>query len=335
MAPRGLTSRWRRRLGNAARRTLLIDQLVAELATLRDRQLSLVAELAAMRLEQLDAFNALSQLNQLNLTHHYRSLQARSQALTSLEDAEFRVYSQNGEDGILHYLFTQLGVTNKQCVEMCAGQGRECNTANLIINHGWNGFLFDGDAELVAHGQNFFARLKDTLVWPPTFVQAWITAENVNALIANHGVTGEIDLLSLDLDGVDWWIWRALEVVSPRVVVLEYQDCWPADVAVTVPYRPDFVGVTTASIDSAIPPLAYMGASLAAFVKLGRKKGYRYVGSERLGYNAFFIRDGLGETLFPAVPAAQGLSSAANLEHQAQRRPMVAGLEWVNVDTVL
>lgn len=62
-------------------------------------------------------------------------------------------------------------------------------------------------------------------MWPPTFVQAWITAENVNALIANCGVTGEIDLLSLDMDGIDWWIWRALEVVSPWVVVLEYQDC--------------------------------------------------------------------------------------------------------------
>lgn len=74
MAPGGLTSRWRRRLGNAARRTLLIDQLVAELATLRDRQLNLAAELATMRVEQLDAYNALSQLGQLNLTHYYRSL---------------------------------------------------------------------------------------------------------------------------------------------------------------------------------------------------------------------------------------------------------------------
>src|SRR5215471_11577434 len=93
---------------------------------------------------------------------------------------------------------------NRTCIEICAGNGRESNTANLIINHGWWGHLFDGNEQAVKAGEAFFSQHKDTFLYPPRFTKAWITAENVNDQIAQSGARGPIDLLSLDIDGMDY-----------------------------------------------------------------------------------------------------------------------------------
>jgi hypothetical protein len=170
----------------------------------------------------------------------YREMLALNLPLPSFEDVEFRAYSQFGEDGILLYLFSLLGTTNKKCVEICGGGGYD-NTANLIINHGWKGLFFDGNEQYLHKGREFYARCADTKLWPPTLVQAWITAEHINGLLEKHGYRGEIDLLSLDMDGVDYWVWKAIECISPRVVVLEYNTSLGPEVALTVPYRSTFV----------------------------------------------------------------------------------------------
>jgi hypothetical protein len=226
----------------------------------------------------------------------YKDMVRDGAPLPHFSEVELRAYSQNGEDGILLYLFALLGTTNKRCVEICAGDGTECNTANLIINHGWAGLLVDGSEANVAKGQKFYAKCPDTFLRPPAFRQAWITRGNVNSIVTAAGFAGPIDLLSLDIDGVDYWVWEALDCIQPRVVVLEYAGVWGPEHAVTVPYRDDF------RLDFGRLPL-YGGASLAAFVKLGRKKGYRLVGSQRLGFNAFFVRAGVGEDLLPEVQA--------------------------------
>jgi hypothetical protein len=114
----------------------------------------------------------------------------------------------------------------------------------------------------------------------------------VDALVASNGFSGPIDLLSLDVDGNDYWIWNALSCIDPAVVVLEFNaNCGP-ERAVTMSYEPDF------RLDVTVQPYR-CGASLPAFVKLARAKGYRLVGVQSLGFNAFFIRDGLGEALLP------------------------------------
>jgi hypothetical protein len=232
------------------------------------------------------------QIAQVLLRLRYQDLARRATSLPDFSDVEFRCYSQNSEDGILLYIFSLLGTTNRRVVEICAGDGIECNAANLIINHGWRGLLLDGDAEQVARGRAFYSTCRNTWVSPPTFVNTWITAENVDALIASNGFNGPIDLLSLDVDGNDYWLWNALSCISPAVVVLEFNaNCGP-ERAVTMSYNPDF------RLDVTVQPYR-CGASLPAFVKLGRAKGYRLVGVQSLGFNAFFIRDGLGEALLP------------------------------------
>src|SRR5262249_42136754 len=141
----------------------------------------------------------------------------------------------------------------------------------------------------------FYAKLGDTFSYPPKLISAWITRENVNDLIRDNGFEGPVDLLSIDLDGVDYWVWDALEVIRPRVVIAEIQCVWGTDRAVTVPYAEDF---QTRFIDDFG---VYAGASLPAFVKLARKKGYRLVGVQRLGFNAVFVEDGVGEDVLPEV----------------------------------
>ena len=181
-----------------------------------------------------------AKLAQIQLAHDWRNLPLQGLPLPRFADVEFRAFSQNGEDGILLYLFSLIGTTSRTCVEICAGDGIQCNAANLILNHGWTALLVDGDAGKVKRGQDFYAAHPDTFSFPPQFVHAWIDRETVDALIAGQGFAGEIDLLSIDLDGVDYWIWDAIESVRPRVVVAETQCIWGASRSVTVPYCRDF-----------------------------------------------------------------------------------------------
>lgn len=244
--------------------------------------------------KQIDEIGSVGKGMQLLLALKYQEMRHASVPLPRFADVEFRAYSQNGEDGILLYLFSLLGTADKTCVEICAGNGIECNCANLLINHGWTGLLVDGNPANVEEGRRFYARSRDTFSWPPLFLHSWVTAENVNALIARSGLCGDIDLLSLDMDGMDYWVWRAITCVRPRVVMLEYEATWGPQRSLTRPYRSDF----------ATDGLPYAGASLAAFIKLGRAKGYRLVGCNRYCFNAVFLREDVGPDLFPEVPAS-------------------------------
>lgn len=261
-------------------------------------------------------------VSQKVLMNQYRELAARFPArLPGLDDVGFRKYSQFEEDGILLYIFSVLPPLNRTCVEICAGNGRECNTTNLIINHGWWGYLFDGNEQNVKDGAAFFSRCKDTFLHPPRFTHAWITAENVNREIADSGVRGPVDLLSLDMDGMDYWIWKSISVIEPRVVVCETSNPIPPDEALTAPYDPGFV----------VESEDFLGASLAAMVKLGREKGYRLVGTHRYGFNAFFIREGLAEETFPEVECANCVKDPFSTLARKERWPKASKYAWQKV----
>jgi len=259
---------------------------------------------------------------QKTLMQQYRLLASRgSEWLPNIRDVGFREYSQFEEDGILLFVFSLVSPINRTCVEICAGNGRECNTANLIINHGWWGHLFDGDDHNVTSAREFFSGHKDTFLYPPRFTKVWITAENVNEVIAESGATGPIDLLSLDIDGMDYWIWKAITVIEPQVVVCETHNPIPPDRSLTVPYDPTFV----CRSDN------YRGASLAAMHKLGREKGYRLVGTHRFGFNAFFMKDGVGEVFFPEVDVASCLHDPFSERARRERWPLARDSDWEEV----
>jgi hypothetical protein len=265
--------------------------------------------------------------SQVMLQMLYRGMVASGKELPRIEDVGFKVFSQTNEDGILLYIFSIIGTHDRSCVEICAGNGIECNTANLIINHGWSALLVDGNEQRVNRGRQFYRENRSTFVYPPAFLHAWITRDNVNDMIGAH-FRGEIDLLSIDLDGVDYWIWDAINVVEPRVVVVEYQDIIGPERAWTVPYKDDFDGWQPPMTDG-IPN--YFGASLPAFVKLAKRRGYRLVGCNRLGYNAFFVRNGFGDAELPEIPTIQCFKHPKVFAGMRDRFPTIKDFPWVEV----
>jgi hypothetical protein len=265
-----------------------------------------------------------SQLSQLLLINQYRQL-ANTEKLPNFQDTGFHIYSQTDEDGFLIYIFSLLGTTNKKVIEIGSGDCIECNSANLIINHGWQGLLFDSKENSINTGKKIYSFLKTTRNNPPKLISTWITSDNINQLITSNNFEGEIDLLSIDIDGNDYWIWKAIQCVNPRVIILEYNTYWMADESVTVPYNPQFKA-------QIINGAYYCGASLAAFVSLGKELGYRLVGSNTRQFNAFFVRNDLGIDILPEVTAESCLSSKKNSQSLNQYNfPAIKELSWEKV----
>jgi hypothetical protein len=258
------------------------------------------------------------------LLDRYRALRELEHR-PSFRDVGFSLYSQHDEDGILLYAFGLIGASTHRSVEICAGDGIECNTANLLINHRWTGLLVDGDPGNVRRAREYYRARPETRHWPPQTVAAWVTRENVNEVVRDAGFSGEIDLLSLDVDGVDYWLWEALTAVAPRIVVLEYNHLLGPDVSLSVPYRPDFVAEFTEHGSD------YAGASLQAFVRLGRKKGYRFVGANAVGTNAFFAREDVPARLLPEADPRRAFDHPRAQFGMKVRYPGVRDKEWVEV----
>lgn len=251
----------------------------------------------------------------------YEDRIAAGRPLPALADVEARFYSQNGEDGIIQLLLAAVGTDTKRAVEICAGDGIENNTANLIVNHGWSALLVDGAPDLLETGRLFYENNTETWYAPPTLRQAWITRDSVNEIVRADGFDGDIDLLTIDVDGNDYWIWEALTCVNPRIVVTEVNTWWPEDVAKTVPYAEDFVWTKGSP---------HFGASLAAMVKLAQRKGYRLVGVSRYGFNAFFVRNGLATDVLPTVEPTSIAPHPVTVRQRGSGYDMTQH-EWVDV----
>jgi len=276
-------------------------------------------------ISEIDRASSLTKIAQIQLALRYQELVRRKEPLPAFRDVEFRTFSQNGEDGILLLIFSVIGATNRTLLDLGCGNGFIANSTNLLVHHGWNGLLVDGSEDSVQIARDFFSRCKDTGVYPPKVAHAWLETETINELVKSHGLSGSIDLLSIDIDSTDYWIWEALEQVQPRVVLLEYMDILGPTRAWTVPYRRDFVGEHDAM------GLCYGGASLPAFVKLAARKGYRLVGCQQYGFNAFFMRNDVAPELFPAVPVESCFTHPKVQEGMRTRLDAVIQKPWVEV----
>jgi hypothetical protein len=198
----------------------------------------------------------------------------------SLAEIEFCVYSQWGEDGILDYLVSRMSVPNAAFVEFGVQDYTEANTRFLLKRRNWTGLVIDSSAANVRR----IRRDPISEMFDLRSVAATVTTENINALIANSGLRGDIGLLSIDIDGNDYWVWKAIDVVSPRIVVCEYNSVFGNHHPITVPYAPGFE--RTAAHYSKL----FFGASLPALRALADEKGYEFLGCNTSGVNAFFVR---------------------------------------------
>jgi hypothetical protein len=199
--------------------------------------------------------------------------------LDCLADAEFSVFSQWGEDGILAWLVDVVKPEHRRFVEFGIEDYRESNTRHLLMSQNWSGLVIDGSPENIA------ALRRDTVSYKHdlTSVCSFVTKDNINQLISQGGFEGPLGILSVDIDGVDYWVLEQIKNEAD-IIVLEYNDLLGPN-AVSVPYDPTFVRLKKHWSGM------YWGASLAAFDFLLKRRNMQFVGTNRAGTNAFFVHD--------------------------------------------
>lgn len=216
----------------------------------------------------------------------------RNQHPKRLRRHGFKVYSQSDEDGLLQEIFRRVGVTDRRFIEFGVETGVECNTAKLLVE-GWEGLWIEADPKHAKAIDTGFAPFLGT--GQLSLIQSRVTVENVNELFRQGGMHESIDLLSIDIDSNDFWVWKAVTQVRSRVVVIEYNASLRPPMSLTVSYDPDRAWGGT----------SFYGASLEALVRLGASLGYKLVGCSLTGANAFFVRDDLTEDKFVEPATAE------------------------------
>ncbi len=206
-----------------------------------------------------------------------------------LSDIGFKVFSQWDEDGIIQFLIAKVPIENNIFIEFGIEDYRESNTRFLLMNNNWRGLIMDSDPANIKKIQSSEIYWRHDL----SAVQAFVTRQNINRLIQTQGMNGDIGILSIDIDGNDYWIWEAIDIVSPRIVICEYNSIFGSKEAVTIPYDENFNRL------EAHFSCLYFGASLRALCILAERKGYIFVGSSIDGSNAFFARHDVAKKLKP------------------------------------
>lgn len=223
-----------------------------------------------------------------------------------IAEAEFKVFSQFGDDGIIQYLFSRIPAIDT-FVEFGVEDYSEANTRFLLEHDNWRGLILDGRPDL----EECLLRRHLPYLHDLTAISAFITAENIDNLLQCAGFAGEIGLLSIDIDGNDYWVWKAITVIRPQVVVVEYNAIFGPQLAVTTPYRSDF------QRGSAHHSWLYFGASLTALRCLADEKGYTFVGCTSAGNNAYFVREDLAAP-FHKPPPCEGYVNSRFRESRAK-----------------
>lgn len=228
--------------------------------------------------------------------------------LAEFQSAEFRVFSQWGEDGLISWLIDCLPDIPTTFVEFGVEDYRESNTRLLLHMRNWRGLVLDGSLANIQDIQ------RQEIYWRYglTAKCAFIDRDNINSLLTEAGVSGDVGLLSVDIDGNDYWVWQAIDVISPTIVVCEYNAVLGDQHELTVPYLASFQ--RTRAHHSNL----YFGASIKALVRLGETKGYSFVGTTSTGCNAFFVRNDLAPKVLSRLDAVKAFPSTVRESRDAQ-----------------
>ncbi|MBS1743306.1 MAG: hypothetical protein JST81_09750 [Bacteroidetes bacterium] len=216
----------------------------------------------------------------VNLGQIQAAMNNQKTSIQNLNEVEFQVFSQFGDDGIIQYLVNKLPITNKTFIEFGVENFREANTRFLLVNNYWSGMVIDGSDENMA-------QVKREQLYPfydLRAVQQFITKENINELMASAGFHKNTGILSIDIDGNDYWVWKELNVLDPDIIICEYNSLFGFNDPVTIPYDAGFIrGKKT--------PFNLYGTSLKAAQLLAKERGYFFIGCNSAGNNAYFIKE--------------------------------------------
>jgi hypothetical protein len=251
----------------------------------------------------------------------------------SVKEAEFKVFSQFGDDGIIQYLINHVKPRVDTFVEFGVEDYEEANTRFLLMNDNWKGLIIDGSSHFIEHIKNSSFYWRYSLKAAASF----ITAENINQLLISNGIVGPIGLLSIDIDGNDYWVWKAITAVEADIVVIEYNSLFGSERPISIPYKPDFVR------EEAHYSYLYFGASLPALYDLAIEKGYAFVGCNQAGNNAYFVKQDKLNGL-PVLTVEEGYVYSRFRENRNQegvmthldggeRSTLIQGLPVINTKT--
>ena len=203
--------------------------------------------------------------------------------LNSLKEAEFKVFSQWGDDGIIQYLINKIPIINHTFVEFGVEDYTESNTRYLLMNDNWSGLVIDGSYSNICNiKSSYYYWMHDLMA-----VHSFIDVDNINDTLLDNGFKGDIGILSIDIDGNDYWVWKAISAVAPCIVICEFNSVFGDHHSVTVPYNPSFQRTKEHYSN------LYFGASLPALIELASEKGYSFIGANSNSVNAYFIKSDL------------------------------------------
>lgn len=258
------------------------------------------------------------------------------EVISSIQDVEFKVSSQWGEDGIIDWLIERANIppAAQSFIEFGVENYREANTRFLLQNRNWRGLIMDGSSEMLDRVKAEGLYWKHDLIAKPAFIDR----ENINDLISKAGFTGEIGLLSIDLDGNDYWIWEAIDVVRPIICICEYNAVFGDLNPISIPYNSRF------NVAEAHFSYLYFGASIEALRLLAARKGYRFVGTTSAANDAFFVREDYAEQFIDsslrniqALPSkarsSRNVSGELTYVSGLERFRMISGLPVINTET--
>jgi hypothetical protein len=207
-------------------------------------------------------------------------LNKKNKKIKDLSDIEFKVYSQWGEDGIIDWLVDKLPQIPKKFLEIGTQDYKESNTRFLLINRNWDGFLIEADKDAIKNIKSQRVYWRYNL----TAINEFITKDNINNIINKNNIPKKLGLLSLDIDGNDYWILKKLSSLDASLIICEYNSLFGQKKSVTVPYKKNFIRSKEHYSN------LYYGASIVAFIELMKKKNYYLVGTNSAGNNAFFVK---------------------------------------------
>lgn len=258
------------------------------------------------------------------------------ETITSLHDVEFKVFSQFGEDGIIDWIIERSQIPDHlhSFIEFGVELYEEANTRFLLENRNWRGLVIDGNSQIETK-----LRQSD-LAWRHALKAkvALVTRENINRIFEDCGFSGEIGLLSIDIDGNDYWVWEAIESVNPVITICEYNAVLGDLHPIVIPYDPAFTRTLPNYYN------LYYGASISALLSLAKRKRYTFLGSNSAGNNAFFIRNDYAARFNRVVIAniaaspskvreSRDASNNLTFAEGTARQTLISALPVINVET--
>jgi hypothetical protein len=198
----------------------------------------------------------------------------------NINNYEFKSFSQWGEDGIINYLVSNLKIENKTFIEFGVENYEEANTKFLLLNKNWTGFILDSLEDNINQIKN------SDLYWKYSLqaICKFVTKENINDILKLSNFKKNVGILSIDIDGNDYWIWKEINVIDPSIVIIEYNARLGKEKTYVVPYEKNF------QREKKHYSMIYYGASIQALIKLAKEKGYAFICCNKAGNNAFFVK---------------------------------------------